>query len=54
MVYRKREEMLNEIQNKRQELLKSGAEKGIDHKDTLTISKQLDIYIYEFQKHEYS
>ncbi|PWU67586.1 aspartyl-phosphate phosphatase Spo0E family protein [Gracilibacillus dipsosauri] len=40
----------HQIQQKREELIQSGLRKGLEHRDTIMISEEMDKLIYEMQK----
>ncbi|WP_157967346.1 aspartyl-phosphate phosphatase Spo0E family protein [Paraliobacillus zengyii] len=52
MAHSKKEQLINQIQLKQEELTKVGLSKGVSHEDTILISTELDMYIYELQKME--
>ncbi len=52
LAHSKKEQLIKQIQLKQEELTKVGLSKGVSHEDTILISTELDMYIYELQKME--
>ncbi|MFD2045493.1 aspartyl-phosphate phosphatase Spo0E family protein [Ornithinibacillus salinisoli] len=46
----KRNDLMDQIQEKKEELINIGLEKGLQHNETILISQQLDKLIYKSQK----
>ncbi|MUK87922.1 Spo0E family sporulation regulatory protein-aspartic acid phosphatase [Ornithinibacillus sp. L9] len=52
MVNKNKDELLNQVQKKKKEMIEIGLEKGLQHDETLLISQQLDKLIFKAQKQQ--